>query len=133
MLHPAATTFLLAAALVARTNILAVMIEGPSRAGFYFRGGYRNHLGEGMFEDAGPTIRPDESTHTWSLSYLPKTHDEDGELSVVFDGQTQRTRVRKEHKSSAARFDRFGIFNIQSGGHYVEIYLDDIELSVPEQ
>ncbi len=32
-------------------------------------------------------------------------------------------------RAEGATFDRFGIFNMQSGGHAVEIYLDDLEYS----
>jgi hypothetical protein len=113
------------------TNILAIMLEGPSRIGHYFRAGYRNHLAQGMFEDSGAIIKPDSQVHTWSLNYVPNAKDQDGQIQLTFDGQTQRTRVPKEHKS--ARFDRFGIFNIQSGGHYVEIYLDDLQLTLPQR
>ena len=33
------------------------------------------------------------------------------------------------HKTIGGTFDRFGIFNLQSGGHYVELYLDDVSYS----
>jgi hypothetical protein len=111
------------------TNLLAVFIEGPSRIGHYFRAGYRNSSGEGMFEDSGPTIQPDGRVHAWALRYTPNAGDEDGVIEVTFDGQTQRTRVRKDHKRAGASFDRFGFTNIQAGGHYVEIYVDDLTLT----
>lgn len=33
------------------------------------------------------------------------------------------------HRALGAVFDRFGIFNIQAGGHHVEIYLDDVSFT----
>jgi hypothetical protein len=111
------------------TNLLAILIEGPSRVGHYFRAGYRNRLGEGTIEDFGPTIQPDGRPHKWSLRYTPNRTSEDGEIIVTFDGQTQKTRLRKEHKAIGGRFDRFGFMNIQAGGHYVEVYLDDLQVS----
>lgn len=112
-----------------QTNLLTIMVEGPSRIGHYFRGGYRNALGQGMFEESGPTIKPDGAVHRWSMQYTPNGQDDDGELAVRLDDNTQTTRVPKAHKAAGARFDRFGIVNIQSGGHWVEIYLGDLKFS----
>jgi len=107
-----------------QTNLLAIAVEGPSRIGHYFRVGYRNAKGEGMLEASGPTIKPDGSTHRWSMRYDPN-----GEITVTFDDHTQVTRLRPEHKAAGARFDRFGIVNMQSGGHHVEIYLDQLQFT----
>lgn len=112
--------------LVQPSNLVAILIEGFSRIGHYFRAGYRNGLGEGMFESSGPTIRPDGTIHTWTLRYTANAGDQDGEIALAFDEHVQKTRVRKEHKSAGARFDHFGIVNVQAGGHFVEIYLDDL-------
>jgi hypothetical protein len=30
------------------------------------------------------------------------------------------------HRALGAIFNRFGLFNVQSGGHFVELYLDDL-------
>ena len=110
------------------TNVLAILVEGPSAVGHYFRGGYYNGLGQGQFENSGPTIRPDGEVHRWSLRYVPNAPGDDGELTVTFDGQAQTSRVSREHKTTGARFDRFGIFNLQVGGHFVDLYLDDLKL-----
>ena len=107
-----------------QTNLLAIAVEGPSRIGHYFRAGYRNGKAEGMLEAAGPTIKPDGSTHRWSMRYDPE-----GQITVTFDDRTEMTRIRPEHKAAGARFDRFGIINMQSGGHYVEIYLDQLQFT----
>jgi hypothetical protein len=110
-------------------NLLAILIEGRSSIGHYFRAGYRNGQREGMFESSGPTIRPDGTVHSWTLHYTPNAADQDGEIALTFDDHTQKTRVRKEHKTAGARFDRFGILNVQAGGHFVEIYLDDLKFT----
>jgi hypothetical protein len=113
----------------APTNLLAILVEGPSEVGHYFRGGYYNRLGQGHFENSGPTIQPDGQVHRWSLRYVPNAGGTDGEITVTFDGQTQTSRVSKEHKAAGARFDRFGIFNLQVGGHFVELSLDDLKFT----
>jgi hypothetical protein len=109
------------------TNLLAILVEGPSEVGHYFRGGYYNGLGEGHFENSGPTIQPDGKVHRWALRYNPNAGDEAGEITVTFDDHTQTTRVPSQHKAAGARFDRFGFFNLQAGGHFVELYLDDLK------
>jgi hypothetical protein len=109
------------------TNLLAILVEGPSEVGHYFRGGYYNSLGEGHFENSGPTIKPDGRVHRWTLRYDPHAGDEAGEITVTFDGHTQTTRVAKQHKTAGARFDRFGFFNLQAGGHFVVLYLDNLK------
>ena len=111
------------------TNLLAILVEGRSEVGHYFRGGYYNSLGEGHFENYGPTIQPDGKVHRWSLRYNPNANDEEGEITVTFDGHTQTTRVARQHKAAGARFDRFGFFNLQVGGHFVDLYLDDLKFS----
>jgi len=111
----------------APTNVLAILVEGPSQIGHYFRAGYYNRLGEGQFENSGPTIQPDGRIHQWSLRYIPNAAGDHGEIIVTFDGQRRTSRVSKEHKTAGARFDRFGIFNLQVGGHFVELYLDDLK------
>jgi hypothetical protein len=30
-------------------------------------------------------------------------------------------------RKAGATFDRFGLFDVQTGGHYVELYLDDLK------
>ena len=60
-------------------NYLAIMIEGPSRVGHFFRPSYGTSTGAGRTADgedthgqlAWPVIRPDASVHTWSLHYRP--------------------------------------------------------------
>ena len=112
-----------------QTNLLAIAIEGPSRIGHYFRAGYRNAKGEGMLEESGATIKPDGATHRWSMSYYPGGKDGDGQILVTFDDHKQVTWIRNEHKSAGARFDRFGIVNMQTGGHHVEFYLNQLQFT----
>jgi hypothetical protein len=108
--------------------MLAILIEGPSRVGHYFRPAFRNRAGQGATLGTGSLIYPDGQPHVWSLRYSPKAHDGHGEITVVFDQQTQKLALAPGLKERGAVFDRFGFFNLQSGGHWVEVYLDDLEL-----
>jgi hypothetical protein len=107
-------------------NLLAVLIEGPSRAGHYFRPVYRTAKGEGKAQDEGPLVQPGDRVYEWSLAYYPDRAGGNGQIVVTFDGKRHTLDLAPGHRKQGARFDRFGLCNVQSGGHHVVIYLDDV-------
>jgi hypothetical protein len=110
-------------------NIIAILIEGPSRVGHYFRPEARVASGAGTAAETGPIIRPDGKMHRWELRYSPVASDGSGRVTVKFDDQTQTITLKPEHRRTGATFDRFGIFNCQTGGHFVDIAIDDVTFS----
>jgi hypothetical protein len=108
-------------------NLLGIIIEGPSRIGHYFRPGYWTSTGAGGAAESGPVIRPDGQSHDWSIDYDPDGNGGSGRITVQFDSKKQMLDLGPGQKKSGGTFDRFGILNCQSGGHYVEVYLDDLE------
>jgi hypothetical protein len=111
-------------------NILAILIEGPSRIGHYFRGTYRTANGAGVLAGTGPIIYPDGRSHEWSIKYSPKAAGGKGQISVTLDGMTEDLTLQTEHRQEGASFDRFGLFNLQVGGHFVDIAIDDLRCTV---
>lgn len=107
-------------------NMLAIAIEGPSRIGHYFRPAVFNSVGGGMSKSDGPIIRPDGEVHEWSLHYSPTAAGGNGQITVKFDENTQTLDLKPEDRKRGATFDRFGFFNMQTGGHYVFLYADDL-------
>jgi len=107
-------------------NLLAILIEGPSRIGHYFRPAYFTASGEGRHQDSGPIIQPDGTVHTWSLHYSPSAADGKGQITVTFDGNEQTLSLKPEHRQAGARFDRFGFCNFQDGGQQVDVSVDDL-------
>jgi hypothetical protein len=107
-------------------NFLAIMMEGPSRVGHYFRPCYRCSDGEGAAPQDGPIIRPDGRVHEWAVRYDPTAAGGNGRITVTFDGSDQAMDLRPGDKGRGATFDRFGLFNHQSGGNYVYVYVDDL-------
>jgi hypothetical protein len=107
-------------------GFVAVMIEGPSRIGHYFRPAYRTGPGQDSMAQDGATIRPDGQVHEWSLRYAPAEGGGDGRIEVTFDGVRQALDLKPGHRRLGASFDRFGLFNIQTGGQHVMIYLDNL-------
>lgn len=104
-------------------DLLAILIEGPSRVGHYFRPAYRTRDGTGRLKETGPLIKPEGRVHTWSIRYRPEGA---GQIVVTFDDTVQELALDPQHKAKGAIFDRFGLFNVQAGGHHVEVYLDDL-------
>ena len=109
-----------------QTNLLAVLLEGPSSVGHYFRAAYSTARGHGTIQDAGPIIRPDGRAHQWSIHYSPQSR----QITVELDGERCTLAVTQEHLNQGASFDRFGLFNLQEGGHFVDIALDDLTYTV---
>jgi hypothetical protein len=107
-------------------SILAFVIEGPSRIGHYFRPAYRNAAGEGAAREDGPIIRPDGAPHEWSLHYDPDAAGGRGRITFSLDGETQTMDLAPGHRTRGAAFDRFGLFNLQSGGHHVIVHIDEV-------
>ena len=115
-----------------QSNVLGIVLEGPSRVGHYFRPGYSNRAGVGMTADGSegwPVVRPDGQQHSWRLHYRPDAAEGRGQIELSLDGISRTLDLAPTHRAGGARFDRFGIFNLQSGGHHVELYLDDVSFS----
>lgn len=108
-------------------NMLAIAIEGPSRVGHYFRPGYRDGRAEGGFKNIGPVIQPDGKKHTWSLDYDPRGADGNGRITARLDDHVQEMDLKPGTKKAEAAFDRFGLFNMNRGGSFVEVWLDDLK------
>jgi hypothetical protein len=109
-----------------QTDMLAIMLEGPSRIGHYFRPAYRTRSGKGAYKEAGPIIRPDGKVHRWSIDYNPAGAGGNGQITVKFDDEVQTFDLAPGMKAEGAAFDRFGLFDMQSGGHYVQVWIDDL-------
>jgi len=107
-------------------GLLALLIEGPSRVGHYVRPAYRTADGAGKTPDEGPILRPDGQVHRWSIRYSPQEADGRGRVTVTLDDRARSIDLEPGHRARGATFDRFGLFNHQSGGHMVEIGLDDL-------
>lgn len=108
-------------------SFLAISIAGPSRVGHYFVPGYRDEKGEGVIAESGPLIRPDGKPHRWTLHYDPNAAGGKGRIDMTFDDQKLAVELRPEDRKRGATFDHFGLFNPQEGGHYVELFVDDLE------
>lgn len=107
-------------------NFLGILIEGPSRIGHYVRPvrGSSDDVKQVMSQ--GPVIFPDGNPHTWTFRYQPEAGDGRGRITVAFDGESVSMDVSEAARKGNAAFDRFGFLSWNRGGHFVEIYFDDL-------
>lgn len=119
-----------------QANYLALLIEGPSHVGHYVRAAFGLRDRGGRTADGGegwPVARPDGRTHTWELSYLPNKETGGGTISAAFDGAKKTFPISAAERARGATFNRFGLFNLQAGGHQVEIYVDEVRFQSPQR
>ncbi len=110
-------------------NFLGVVVEGPSRDGFFFYPACRLASGEDAYA-AGPHlphILPDGTAHDWSLHYDPQAGDGQGRITVTFDGQAVALDLPAGRGEAPTTFDRFGIITTWIDGNAQRIYFDDLE------
>ena len=111
-------------------NFVGIMVEGPSRIGHYFRPVYANAEGQHEIMEIGPVIKPSRTSHRWRLAYAPDANNGHGQMIVTFNDETISLNLKPDVRAGGAVFDRFGILSFQRGGHFVDIYLDDISYTV---
>ena len=70
---------------------------------------------------AWPLVHPDGRPHEFRMHYRPQAPGGRGTIEVTLDGAADSLELRPIERARGATFDRFGIFNLQAGGHAVEI------------
>jgi len=106
-------------------DFLGVSIGGPSREGFMFCPSYRLHNTERKTAERGPYILPNRTPHDWTLEYTPAA-DGNGSITVTLDGQPASLPLPREHQTTGAHFNRFGLITTHTDGNGQHIYFDDL-------
>ncbi|MDE0397260.1 MAG: hypothetical protein OXL96_05575 [Candidatus Poribacteria bacterium] len=114
-------------------NFVGIMVEGPSRIGHYFRPVYANAKGQYEIMETGPVIKPSRISHRWRLAYVPDANNGHGQMIVTFNDETISLNLKPNVRADGAVFDRFGMLSFQRGGHFVDIYFDDISYTVQQK
>jgi hypothetical protein len=107
-------------------RFVVAMLEGPSRAGHYFRPAFNGATDAPSVSAVGPVLRADRRPHEFAIRYAPSANGGRGQIVTVLDGREVVLALPEGARSSTLRFDRFGILSINQGGHCVEVYLDDL-------
>ena len=109
-------------------NFLGIVVEGPSREGFLVYPAYRvssNTRGTAG-GDERPHIYPDGTEHDWTLEYAPMAANGRGSITVSLDRKSVSLDLGTSHKTTGARFNRFGIITTWIDGNGQRIYFDDL-------
>jgi len=107
-------------------NFLGILIEGPSAVGHYVRPICRNSLDQQKTLDKGPILRPDDKPHEWKLLFEPAGAEGRGRITMALDDRKVEMDLDEGMRKSGAAFDHFGLVSWNTGGHYVEIFFDDL-------
>jgi hypothetical protein len=110
-------------------NFVGILLEGPSRIGHYFRPAYGNAEGTGDAAGSGPIIHPDGAAHEWTLDYDPTANGGLGSIAVTLDGDPVSIDMPEGVKKGYGSFSHFGVLSWNHGGHFVEVYLDDLSFT----
>ena len=60
------------------------------------------------------------------MHYKPDGAGGNGQITFKLDDVEQTLDLRPGARKGGATFDRFGFFNIMSGGRFVNVFLDDL-------
>ena len=63
------------------------------------------------------------------MHYSPNANDGRGRVTLTFDGESASLDLREGLRKGNTLFDRFGFVSWHVGGHFVEIYFDDLTFS----
>ena len=64
------------------------------------------------------------------MRYDPEASEGRGAIVVTLDERRKTLTLDAQDRKRGAEFDRFGMFNFQSGGWHVEVYFDDLRYTV---
>jgi hypothetical protein len=110
-------------------NFLGLLVEGPSRIGHYVRPAWASSDDQREIMSTGPIIRPDDASHDWTLHYDPNADTGRGVITMSLDGQTITMPLSELARKGNAAFNRFGLVTWHRGGHFVDIYFDDLSFT----
>jgi hypothetical protein len=106
-------------------STMGVTIADSSAVGYYFQPQVTSADRE-VVRKRCAVFRPDRRRRRFTFEYDPKGNGGTGRVTVTLDGQEHLLDLTPRQRKAGARFDRFGLANIRSGGHSVEFYLDDL-------
>ena len=96
-----------------------------SAVGYYFspQVSSANREGGGM---ACEVFTPDRRRRRFRFDYDPMGNGGTGRATVTLDGRAYVLDLTPGQRKGGAAFNRFGLANVRSGGHSIEIFLDDV-------
>ena len=109
-------------------NFLGIVVEGPSRHGFFVYPAYRVGLEEIGWADGidRPHIYPNKEAHDWKFDYDPDGGAGRGTITFSLDDRSVRLVLADGHRATSAEFNRFGFVTTWIDGNGQHVYFDDL-------
>jgi hypothetical protein len=106
-------------------NTLGITIADSSAVGYYFQPQV-TAADQEVVRHACEVFRPDRRRRRFICDYDPAGNGGTGRVTVTLDDRDYVMDLTPQQRRSGAVFNRFGLANVRSGGHSVELYLDDV-------
>jgi len=108
-------------------HFLGLVVEGPSREGFFVYPAYRVTGGHQAYAQGSdlPRILPDGTPHRWDLVY-ETTANGDGRITLTLDRKSAHLDLPSRDRLPGEIFNRFGIVTTWIDGNGQSIYFDDL-------
>jgi hypothetical protein len=107
-----------------KVSMLGIRIADQTAVGYRFQPFVETSAGSARKD--GPQFVPDRKPRRFSLDYDPAGNDGNGRVVAKLDDEVIQFNVKPELRRAGAKFDRFGLLTVRSGGKYVEVYFDDL-------
>jgi hypothetical protein len=112
-----------------KAQVLGFQIADSTSVGYNFKPFVK--AAGGKAEKRGPQFIPDRKPRRFSFDYDPAANGGQGRIIAKLEGEVMTIDLRGDAmRRAGARFDRFGLMNVRSGGKYVEVYFDDMTYTV---
>ena len=110
--------------ILAPRNFLGALVESPSLEGQKINAAYRTGTGTYDLQTRSPRLVPPTGSLEWSIAYDPSLPEDN--LVVTVAGQPSVLTVPERVRKQPTTFDAFGIGTTRKGGHWIEMFFDDI-------
>jgi len=110
--------------MLAPRNFVGALVESPSREGQKLNACYRTGTGTYDLQDRSPRLVPPTGSLEWSIAYDPALPKDN--LVVTVAGQQSVLTVPESVRMQKTTFDAFGMGTTRKGGHWLEIFFDDL-------
>jgi len=114
--------------ILAPRNFVGALVESPSREGQKVNACYRTGKGTYELQTLSPRLVPPTGPLEWSIVYepgLPRNN-----LMVTVAGQQSTLTVPESVRKEETTFNAFGMGTTRKGGHWIEMFFDDITYTI---
>jgi hypothetical protein len=114
--------------ILAPRNFVGAVVESPSDEGQKINACYRTGTGTYDLQPHSPRVVPPTGPLEWSIDYDPSLPKDN--LVVTVAGQQSVLTVPEAVRIQRTIFNAFGIGTTRKGGHWIEMFFDDITYTV---